>query len=77
MSEIQFEEDRLARYEPRIQPPKGITGAIINMGIAKNPKQANLVMLVVIAILIVIIIISVGSLKTDTVVVEPEIFKLN
>lgn len=56
--EVNFEEDKFnnnaSRYEEVNSNSKGITGAMIKMGLAKNAKQANLIMIVAIIALAIV-----------------------
>lgn len=56
--EVNFEEDKFnnnaSRYEEVNPSSKGIIGAMIKMGLAKNAKQANLLMIVAIVILTIV-----------------------
>ena len=63
MSKVQFEEEQFTSSRlPRTNQPKGITAKLIKLGVAKNEKQAGLIMIGMIVVLLLISWFSISSL---------------
>lgn len=63
---VEFNEEQGSTRYPHTTTPKGITGLLIKTGLAKDVKQANLIMLGVIGFMAVIFFISIVSMSGDT-----------